>query len=72
MDKKAIEESIKFRHFLKIHLTVPIPQEWQHKDIEFDNIVEALYWMVAHIGMLTSRVENLEKEVKPLKKKGVK
>ena len=59
MDKKAIDESILFRRMYETHLRV-------------GGQSEALLWLACHVGMLVSKVEDLQQEVKTLKKKGVK
>ena len=71
MDKKAIDESIKFRGMLEIHLRVPVPVDYRRKT-GLANVTEALYWLASHVGTLVSKVEDLQQEVKTLKKKGVK
>ena len=58
MDKKAIDESIKFRKIVTTLLSGS------------NGLSESIYWLAAHIGKLKVKVEMLDQEVKTLNKKG--
>ena len=70
MDKKAIDESIKFRQMLQVHFDVELPRDIFSKNnlVNYANLVEGIYWLTAHVGSLVSQVEDLQKEVKTLKR----